>query len=166
MVLFVMGFPVSLGAQETPDKGVSETRERLDKGEKAALTPTLKRPPYNPKGKRDPFKPFIKLSKSKKTKGAIKRFVPPIKRYALRRYKLVGVMWVGNDPRAMVVDPEKNTYYMSIGDAIGNLQGKIVDIRENGIQVEETTTREDIFGAKEKLIKKSVLAFAKKKKGK
>jgi Tfp pilus assembly protein PilP len=85
--------------------------------------------------------------------------VPPIKRYPLEEFRLVGILWTGQQPKAMIVDPEKNTYVLGIGDEIGNSQGKIVEIRDNGILVEEKKQFEDIFGQKRIEIKKSILAF-------
>jgi Tfp pilus assembly protein PilP len=122
------------------------------------------RPPYDPTGKRDPFKPFIKLVEEKTIERPAyeKQFIAPIKRYPLKEFRLAGILWVGNQPRAMVVDPEQNTYYLGVGDEIGNMNGKIIEIRENGILVEERSYAEDIFGVVQEKKTKSVLAFVEK----
>jgi len=85
--------------------------------------------------------------------------VPPIKRYPLEQFRLVGILWAGQQPKAMIVDPEKNTYVLGIGDEIGNSQGRIIEVRESGILVEEKRQLEDVFGQKKIEVRKSVLAF-------
>lgn len=115
---------------------------------------------YDPSGKRDPFKPFIKLTQNEnETKPRVNELLPPIKRYSLEEFKLVGVLWMKKRPKAMIVDPEKNTYVLSVGDEIGNMQGKIVEIRNNGILVEEKKHFENVFGEKKVETATSVLAF-------
>jgi hypothetical protein len=59
----------------------------------------------------------------------------------------------------MIVDPEKNTYVLGLGDELGNSQGKIVEVRGNGILVEERRQLEDVFGQKKIETRKSILAF-------
>ena len=112
---------------------------------------------YNPKNKRDPFRPFIKLIKEEDT--GVSDLVPPIKRYQLQEFKLAGVVWVEGEPRAMVIDPEKNTYYLGTGDQIGNREGIIIQISENGMVVEEKRHLEDVFGNKKIEVDKVLLAF-------
>lgn len=115
-------------------------------------------PIYNPAGKRDPFKPFIKIIE-KEVKPEVSKSLPPLKRYSLEQFRLVGIVSAGKQPKAMIVDPEKNTYVLGVGDEIGNKDGKIVEVRDNGIMVEEKRYFEDVFGQKKVEIKKSVLAF-------
>jgi Tfp pilus assembly protein PilP len=116
-------------------------------------------PIYNPAGKRDPFKPFIKIIEQKEVKPGVSKSLPPLKRYSLEQFRLVGIVSVGQHPKAMIVDPEKNTYVLGVGDEIGNKDGKIVEVRDNGIMVEEKRYFEDVFGQKKVEIKKSILAF-------
>lgn len=117
------------------------------------------RPLYRPEGKRDPFKPFIKIVEQKEVKPQVSNLLPPIKRYALDQYRLVGILWSGQQPKAMIVDPEKNTYVLGLGDELGNSQGRIVEVRGNGILVEERRQLEDVFGQKKIETRKSILAF-------
>lgn len=114
---------------------------------------------YSAAGKRDPFKPFIKIIETKEAKPQLSKSLPPIKRYSLEQFRLVGIVSVGQQSKAMIVDPEKNTYVLGIGDEIGNKQGKIVEVRDNGILVEEKRYSEDVFGQKKVETKKSSLAF-------
>ncbi len=117
------------------------------------------RPLYRPEGKRDPFKPFIRIVEQKEAKTQVSPLLPPIKRYALDQYKLVGILWSGQQPKAMIVDPEKNTYVLGIGDEIANSQGRIIEVRDKGILVQERRQLEDVFGQTKVETKKSILAF-------
>src|SRR3989304_7928737 len=112
-----------------------------------------------PSVNRDPFRPFIKIVEKKEVETEVGKSVPPIKRYPLEQFRLVGIVWVGEQPKVMVVDPEKNTYVLGVGDEIGSKQGKIIEVRESGIMVEEKNYFEDVFGQKKVETVKSVLAF-------
>ncbi len=116
---------------------------------------------YSPIDKRDPFKPFIKQVDPVLTELDPKfdPLAPPIKRYKLDQFQLVGVFWLENVPQAMLTDPEKNTYMLGIGDEVGNREGKIVEIRENGISVEEKIFFENPEGLRSVKLSKSILAF-------
>lgn len=116
------------------------------------------RPIYTTRGKRDPFKPFIQAPKETNN-APISDSTPPIKRYALNQYRIVGVVWFENNPKAMIVDPEQNTYYLGIDDEIGNKNGKIIEVRDNGLLVQEKRFFEDVFGNSKVEVIKSVLAF-------
>jgi len=119
---------------------------------------SLTRPLYQAFGKRDPFKPFIKEPKERE--ATISETTPPIKRFPLDEYRIVGIVWVDNEPRAMVVDPEKNTYFLGRSDEIGNRNGVILEVSNNGLLVNEKRYFEDVFGEQKVEVKKSVLAFA------
>ena len=123
-----------------------------------SIEESLTRPLYQPTGKRDPFKPFIKEPKERE--ASISETTPPIKRFPLDEYRIVGIVWVDNEPKAMVVDPEKNTYFLGPDDEIGNRNGVILEVSENGLLVNEKRFFEDVFGEQKVEVKKSVLAFA------
>ncbi len=110
-------------------------------------------------GRRDPFKPFIKIIEKKEVGQEVSKSLPPLKRYPLEQFRLTGIMFVGRRPKAMIVDPEKNTYFLGVGDEIGDKQGRIVEVRNNAILVEEKRSFEDVFGQKKIETKRSVLAF-------
>lgn len=118
----------------------------------------LRRLPYSSRGKRDPFKAFIQAPKETK-QIPLSESTPPIKRYSLNQYRIVGIITYANSPKAMVVDPEQNTYYLGIDDEIGNKNGKIIEVRDNGLLVQEKRFFEDVFGNSKVEVKKSVLAF-------
>ena len=77
----------------------------------------------------------------------------------MEEYRIVGIVWVDNEPKAMVVDPEKNTYFLGKTDEIGNKNGVIIEVNENGLLVSEKRFFEDVFGEQKVEVKKSVLAF-------
>jgi Tfp pilus assembly protein PilP len=132
----------------------SPTIEKLDNQN----NPQSKAEVSNPVVKRDPFRPFIKIvSEEEETEGG--SLVPPIKRYELQEFRIAGILWIEGEPRAMVVDPEKNTYYLAVGDEIGNKGGVILEIRNSGILVKETRHYEDLFGEHKVEVRKVVLSF-------
>ena len=111
-----------------------------------------------PRDLRDPFRPFLKLVSEEQESGD-GLLVPPIKRYDLHEYRIAGILWIEGEPRAMVVDPEKNTYYLAVGDEIGNMGGVILEIRDSGMLVKETRHYEDLFGESKVEVRKVVLSF-------
>lgn len=123
------------------------------------LAEAEKTPPYDSSGKRDPFKPFIKLVAT--PVGPTPEIRPPILRYPLNNFRLSGIIIIGDEPRAMVVDPEENTYFLGVGDKIGNKNGEILEVRENGLLVQEKSKLENVYGEIKIVEKKSVLAFKK-----
>lgn len=136
----------------------SEADKSMEERASAIQTLSDDRPPYDPAGKRDPFKPFIRLVDIPAA-GPAPVVVPPIQRYPLDQFRISGIVWMGGKPQAMVVDPEGNTYFLGDGDRIGNKEGEIVEVRENGLLVEETIRSEDVYGEVKVEIRKSVLAF-------
>lgn len=115
------------------------------------------KPLYNPEGKRDPFKPFIQAPREEEV--VITEATPPLKKYSLNEFRITGIVWVQNEPKAVVVDPEGNTYFLGKGDDIGNRNGEIIEVRENGLLVKEKRYFEDVFGNRKVEVKNSVLAF-------
>lgn len=115
------------------------------------------KPPYDSAGKRDPFKPFLKLVAAPVGPSPVVR--PPIQRYPLNQFRISGIIWIGGDPRAMVVDPEANTYFLGVGDKIGNNEGVIMEVRDTGLLVRETARFENVYGEVKVEVKDSVLAF-------
>lgn len=107
---------------------------------------------------RDPFRPFIKMI-TEDEEVETGSLTPPIKRYDLQEFRIAGVLWLEGEPRAMVVDPDNNTYYLAVGDEIGNKGGVILEIRNSGMLVKETRQYEDLFGEKKVEVKNVVLSF-------
>jgi type IV pilus assembly protein PilP len=135
-------------------EGVPATPEA---GRGDALLGRDEKPPYDSTGMRDPFKPFIKLADTPAAPSLVLR--PPIQRYPLNQFRITGIVWIGGKPQAMVVDPEGNTYFLGVGDKIGSSDGEILEVRQDGILVEEKTRLENVYGEVKFEVKQSVLAF-------
>ena len=88
---------------------------------------------YNPIGKRDPFRSFLSLG------GKIEDETPrtPLQRYELDEYRLVGIIWGIDRPRALVEDPERIGHVMEIGTYIGKNWGKVTQITSTEVVVTE-----------------------------
>ena len=146
------------GAEAPAGGSASEADKSLEDRASAIQPVSELRPPYDPAGKRDPFKPFIRLVDIP-TAGPAPVVVPPIQRYSLDQFRISGIVWMSGKPQAMVVDPEGNTYFLGDGDRIGNKEGEILEVRNNGLLVQETVRSEDVYGEVKVETKKSVLAF-------
>jgi Tfp pilus assembly protein PilP len=77
----------------------------------------------------------------------------------LNQFRIVGIVWIGGKPQAMIVDPEANTYFLGVGDKIGSSDGEILEVRQNGILVQERTKLENVYGEVKIEVKQSVLAY-------
>ena len=103
---------------------------------------------YNPKGKLDPFAPLFKketaalIVKKKKTKRRTP--LTPLEKVALSQLKLVGIILAPSENRALVQEASGKGYVVKKGTYIGNRSGKIVQILQDRIIVEEEV--EDISG--------------------
>lgn len=97
---------------------------------------------YDPRGKLDPFKPFIDEELAIKKKQQLKlkaKPVSPLLRYPLNHYRLVGVAVDDVKRVAVVQDNEGKFYPLFIGTLIGTNRGRVVEIREDRVVVEEPT---------------------------
>jgi type IV pilus assembly protein PilP len=88
---------------------------------------------YNPIGKRDPFRSFLSAG------GRVKDETPrtPLQRYEIDEYRLVGIIWGIDRPRALVEDPERIGHVMEIGTYIGKNWGKVTQITSTDVVVTE-----------------------------
>ncbi len=110
---------------------------------------------YSPEGKLDPFEPLFKKERISVAVGKkkIKRRKPltPLERVNLSQLSLVGIIRAPSGNRALVQETSGKGYVVKKGTYIGTQSGKIVQILEDRIIVEEES--EDIYG-KVSLIKK------------
>lgn len=146
----------SEGSSEEYSEGTVDEEEIVSE-ELYELQKESSKPLYDPRGKRDPFKPFIQAPREEEV--VITEATPPLKKYDLNEFRIAGIVWVSNEPKAMIVDPEGNTYFLGEGDEIGNRNGEIIEVRENGLLVREKRYFEDVFGNRKVEVKNSVLAF-------
>lgn len=94
---------------------------------------------YDSMSKPDPFRPFFDFSKLERAIPTdTSKPITPLEKYALNQFALVGVILAGNDMRyALMEDPENIGYTVHEGDKIGNLSGRVKEIRENTVIIEE-----------------------------
>lgn len=91
-------------------------------------------PPYSALGKRDPF-----LPPSPKPQGGPRQDenLPPIQRYELDQFKLVGIAGGNGDWKALVIDPEGKSYTITVGMAVGPTGTQVKAIRAGEVVFEE-----------------------------
>ncbi len=90
---------------------------------------------YNPKGKRDPFEPFLKTER--KGSEANLAAVPPLQRYDINELRFVGVIWTAKGARALVEDIEGKGYSVTVGTKIGRSGGVVTRITDGQLFVGE-----------------------------
>ena len=87
---------------------------------------------YDPKGKRDPFKPYVDLEAQKKKK------LVPLQKYEVSQLKLTGIIWGGGmNSMAMVEDPIGKGYVIKKGMRIGSNDGKVKKITKDRVIITE-----------------------------
>jgi len=93
----------------------------------------------DPKGKTDPFKPFLNLEVAKVTAGKPNPHIPrtPLQEVGLEQFKLVGIALGSYKKAAMVEDPKGRGYIISEGTLIGHNHGRVAEILRDRMIVEE-----------------------------
>jgi len=116
----------------------------------AALLNIQAPPPYNPKGKVDPFAPLLRdesaaVAAAKLTaKGDPNRPKTPLEKIDLGQLKLVAIITAQVGNRALVEESSGKGYIIKEGTYIGLNSGKVVGIKADKVLVEEEF--EDIYG--------------------
>ena len=112
-----------------------------------AGTSEQSRPPYNPKGKVDPFEP---LFREKPTVAMVKRKrkkrIPrtPLEKIDLSQLKLVGIILAASGNKALVEESNGKGYVIKKGTYVGTNAGKVVQIEKDKVIVAEEY--EDVLG--------------------
>ncbi len=105
---------------------------------------------YSSKGRRDPFKPLVqeKHDVVSKASGRSVKIKGPLEQFELSQYRLVAMMVVKGNPRAMVKGPDGKGYTVTVGEYIGlndgivrNIETKAVGVDENGMRIEISPDR-------------------------
>lgn len=73
--------------------------------------------------------------------GYIDEGVEPQVRWAVKRYKLVAIIWNVKKPKAMIGDPEGNIHMFYMNDRIANNDGFIASISNGEVIVSEKDTQ-------------------------
>jgi type IV pilus assembly protein PilP len=95
---------------------------------------------YNPAGKPDPFKPYIVDEISARKKLEMPKALPinPLQRAGIEQFKLVGIAGYNHSRIAMVTDVKGKFYPIFVGTYIGLHNGRVVEILQDRVIVEET----------------------------
>jgi len=123
------GEDVKATKAKPPGTGTSSPVTRLDRAIAAQENYV-----YNPIGKRDPFRAFLSLG-GKGVEDETPR--TPLQRYEIDEYRLVGIIWGIDRPRALVEDPDDVGHVMEIGTYIGKNWGKVTQITASEVVVTE-----------------------------
>ena len=96
---------------------------------------------YNPTGKIDPFESTFKpkpVPVGRKKKKAKKRIPStPLEMIDLSQIRLTGIICAGSGNKAMVEEASGKGYVIAVGTYIGIHSGKVIEISNNYITVEE-----------------------------
>jgi Tfp pilus assembly protein PilP len=83
---------------------------------------------------------FLKIKKKlgdTQGEGYVDESVVPQKRWAVKYYKLVAIIWNVKKPKAMITDRVKNIHVFYMNDHIGNNEGIITAIRSGEVVIKE-----------------------------
>jgi type IV pilus assembly protein PilP len=90
---------------------------------------------YDPKGRRDPFKPYVEIKAAEESELAGPLL--PLQQFDLEQLRLVGIIWNVSDPKAMFVDPRNQVHVVRHDERIGKRNGYVAVIREGEVVVVE-----------------------------
>ncbi|HOD98291.1 MAG TPA: pilus assembly protein PilP [Syntrophales bacterium] len=156
-VLIMAGFIFSAGPAGAQTGGATASPPR------GAAYPPDARPPvaaesslifrYDPKGKPDPFKPFLeaelalrKLKELEKRRLQKKLPLSPLQRAPIDQFRLVGVGGVPKSRTALVQDQAGKYYTLNIGVPIGTKNGRVVKILADRVIIDEPVAGVDKKG--------------------
>ena len=97
---------------------------------------------YNPSGKPDPFKPFIRLTpvRDASRSGPL----TPLQKYDISQLKLAAIISTPEGNIALVEDATGKGYFLKRGTWIGKNDGKVTKILKDKVIIEEVY--QDVFG--------------------
>lgn len=90
---------------------------------------------YDPKGRRDPFRPFVEATAL--DENELSGPLLPLQQYEIDQLKLVGIIWNVTDPKAMFVDPKNQVHIVRRDERVGKKNGYVAVIREGEVVVVE-----------------------------
>jgi type IV pilus assembly protein PilP len=130
--------------EKTPEPGPAPTPKKVatPPSEKGKPVPSpediseLSPPPYryDPTGRRDPFESLLDVKKPVSTEVPL----TPLQKFGIGQLRLIGVIVGKGEPRAMVVAPDGKSYILKKGIKVGKNDGKVVDINQDAVVVEES----------------------------
>ena len=93
---------------------------------------------YGAMAERNPFEPFAELPGGRASKAPdLARRRQPQERFPLGQLEMVGTLAGRGATVALIRDPEGNTRPLAVGDFLGRDHGRITEIRETGIDIQE-----------------------------
>ncbi len=98
--------------------------------------------PYDPIGRRDPFRPPRAGSQSPLGEPRT-----PLQRYEIGQLRLVAIIYDTRDPRAVVEDDQGLGYIVRVGTPIGPNGGQVRAIERGRVIVEESSV--DYYGERQ-----------------
>jgi type IV pilus assembly protein PilP len=131
-------------AADKPSQPVQESASAVAAEVQGFLEPFI----YDSKNRRDPFQPYAEFRQIESP-----AMLPPLLRYELEEFKLVGIMWDIHDPKAMLVDPERQVHLAAKNDPIGKKNGYIAVIREGEVVVVESVRKNGAVILRPKILK-------------
>ena len=101
------------------------------------------RPEYPNMSRRNPFQPDLEIIRPAHQQGDSEAELSPLERYALGELELVAIISEVAVPKAMFIDPDGFGHVLKEGDRIGRNSGVLSDIRDNEVEVTETTGEDE-----------------------
>ena len=145
LVFLLAGFVTAAPAATPPAAKPAEVKPAVQQEAKPEAPP-LEMPDYryDPKGKIDPFKPFVRLelptpSKKGPEKKKLTGHLTPLQRVALDKVRVTGIAGSSSKRVAMVEDGGGGGkgYLVYVGTLIGENGGKVIQILPDRVIVEE-----------------------------
>lgn len=131
--------------QKEEQEAQQDAQEQAQAEEEAQQRePEYERPEYPGNTRRNPFlpNPEVMQPRQQVADGDL-RPLEPLEQYALGALDLVAIISETAVPKAMFVDPEGFGHVVKEGDRIGRNGGQITDIRDNEVEVRETTNEDE-----------------------
>lgn len=124
--------------KDPPKKKAEPKAEAQDEGE-------YQRPDYPESLRRNPFQPVPDVISPVGEIGPVEptRKVDPLEKFSVGQLELVAVISETAVPKAMFIDPEGFGHVIKEGDRIGRSGGIITDIRDNEVDVKETSGEDE-----------------------
>ncbi|MEW6585615.1 MAG: pilus assembly protein PilP [Nitrospirota bacterium] len=145
IILIVAGFMVIIAltgcGKEQPPPKKPAAEKVVQQQPKPEVPAAQQKPPvqheeiaYDAKGRRDPFVPLVQISKEKPKRrpGA-----SPMESYGIDEIHLLAIAWDKNKYYALIRLPDKKTYTITEGMALGLQGGRVEKITKDSILIRE-----------------------------
>ena len=142
------------------DAKAKDKAEGKADGKPAEAAAPYTRPEYPDNNRRNPFMPPMEHILSAITVGGDVAPGPggskkdPLERFPLNQLELIGIISEVAVPKAMFVDPDGFGHMVKKGDKIGDQKGRVVDIRDNEVEIEEVSGEgEDLVSKRTRVVR-------------